>query len=312
MQSGGTIRGHRPRWAGPLLAYLAATSPLAVFVPFAGGSGQALIVPLHLALLAWVWAVWRGGPPRRVPGAPARGVIAGLADWTFPLVLPLLYAELPLLMGALPGPVLYRDEALRRADAVLFGGQPSLDWATALPVPWVSELLHLAYLSYYALIYVPPALLWVGLAGPRDPAARRDAFDRTVLAMSLAMLAAFAVMIVWPVQGPRYVAASSAPGGPVRSVALTILEAGSSRGAAFPSSHVSLAVAQAVMALRFQRRVGVVVSVLALLLAVGAVYAGFHYLTDVVAGVALGLGAAALASSPRPLSAGETPPDERG
>lgn len=312
MQSRGSSRGRHPRWAGALLAYLAATAPLAVLAPFGGASRWALLLPLHLALLAWVWAVRHGGLARGAPGDPDRGVTAPLADWTFPLALPLLYAELPLLMAALPGPVSYRDDVLRRAEAVLFGGQPSVEWAAALPLPWVSELLHLAYLSYYALIYVPPALLWMGLTGPRDPAARGDAFDRTVLAMSLAMLAAFAVMIVWPVQGPRYVASSTAPGGPVRSLALGILEAGSSRGAAFPSSHVSLAVAQAALALRFQPRVGIVVSGLAVLLAVGAVYGGFHYLTDVVVGAGLGLGAAALASSRRLVRAGETPPDERG
>jgi membrane-associated phospholipid phosphatase len=42
------------------------------------------------------------------------------------------------------------------------------------------------------------------------------------------------------------------------------------------------------MAFRYQRSVGVVVLVTSVLLIVGAVYGGFHYAIDVLAGASLG------------------------
>ena len=105
--------------------------------------------------------------------------------------------------------------------------------------------------------------------------------------------------MVFPVQGPRYIAPpAGVPDGLFRSLTLALLEGGSSRGAAFPSSHVSVAVAQTLLALRFQRRLGWVLVPVTTLLALGAVYGGFHYAVDVLVGAALGVVSAWLA---RPL-----------
>jgi membrane-associated phospholipid phosphatase len=69
---------------------------------------------------------------------------------------------------------------------------------------------------------------------------------------------------------------------------LQLVELGSSRGAEFPSSHVAVAMAQSIMALRWQRRLGMVMFIATLLLSVAVVFAGFHYAVDVIAGAAVG------------------------
>jgi membrane-associated phospholipid phosphatase len=51
---------------------------------------------------------------------------------------------------------------------------------------------------------------------------------------------------------------------------------------------IALAIALAVM--RWRRAAGVGLLALTVLLGLGAVYGGFHYATDVVAGMALGVG----------------------
>ena len=318
----GSKEGRRG-WAAILLAYLVVTLPLAVAGAWVGAPRWPLLLPLHLLLGGWCVVLVRGRPPETA-------WLGGLADWTSLLALPFLYAELPLLMAGVPGPLAYGDPAVIDLEEALFGVQPAFEWAGALPSVAVSELLHLAYLSYYALIFLPPLLLWLGRTGPDDRADRRRAFHRTVLALTLAMLPAFLVMVAWPVQGPRYLGVpAGVPDGPVRGLVLAILEAGSSRGAAFPSSHVSLAVAQSVVALRWQPRVGLVVAVITVLLAAGAVYGGFHYGVDVAAGAILGGAAGAVAvtgwrgapdgagrghppaSTDLP-GEGETPPPDRG
>jgi membrane-associated phospholipid phosphatase len=239
--------------------------------------------------------LWRGGPTEErallsighavaavcLWWAARRPVSAGaFADWLPLLLVPLLYAELPYLMGAAP---VYHDAVVQRWEATLFGGQPARTLAGGLRYRWLSELLHLGYLSYYPVIYLPPLLLY--LTG------RREAFARAVLASMLVYSVCFLTFAVFPVQGPRYLwgTPASVPEGPIRSLARLILERGSSRGTAFPSSHAAIAAAQAIVTLPYARRLGIGVAIASLTLMIGAVYGGFHYAVDIIAGAAIGL-----------------------
>jgi membrane-associated phospholipid phosphatase len=246
------------------------------------------LLVVHVALAAALWRPW-----------PAAGAATVVWDWTPLVLVPALYAELPVLMEGLAGPVEYHDPAIVALERALFGTQPAYEWAGAMPWLPLSELLHACYLSYYLLIYAPPLLLYAGASGPNGGArGSTPAFRETVLAITLAFLACFVVFIVMPVQGPRYLGVpAGVPDGPVRRLVLGVLESGSSRGAAFPSSHVSVAIAQALMALRHQPRVGRRILPVAVGLAAGAVYGGFHYGSDVLLGALAGV-AAALAAGP--------------
>jgi membrane-associated phospholipid phosphatase len=114
--------------------------------------------------------------------------------------------------------------------------------------------------------------------------------------LQISFLVCFLVFVFFPVQGPRYLGVpQGVPDGPVRRLVLSVLEVGSSRGAAFPSSHVAVATTQFVMVLQYQRRLGLLVLGISLGLAAGAVYGGFHYAVDVLAGVAVGTLAVPLA-----------------
>jgi membrane-associated phospholipid phosphatase len=75
-----------------------------------------------------------------------------------------------------------------------------------------------------------------------------------------------------------------------------LLEAGSSRGAAFPSSHVGVSVAACFACWRWQKPLAPLVTLLTVGLALGAVYGGFHYAIDALAGA--GFGAALAACAP--------------
>ena len=94
---------------------------------------------------------------------------------------------------------------------------------------------------------------------------------------------------MFPVQGPRYFGPpEGVPDGPMRRLTLLILENGSSRGAAFPSAHMSIMTAQAVLALRLQPKLGALLTLGMLGVGVGAVYGGFHYAVDMAAGALVG------------------------
>ena len=60
-------------------------------------------------------------------------------------------------------------------------------------------------------------------------------------------------------------------------------------GAAFPSSHQAVAVAQTVCALGELPRLAPVIGLLSVGIGLGAVYASFHYAVEMIAGALLGM-----------------------
>ena len=251
-----------------IAAYLAATCwPLA---EYARNSGDVAPPLIHLVALAAALSVTVVTPP----------ALRRLRD-LLPLLLgPFLYVELRWLIPGMGRP--HHDALVLAWERSLFGGTPSSGWAPAMPWLALSELLHLAYASYYAIVLVPPIVLYVR--------GKRSAFAATMLALTIVYGACFTTYLFFPVDGPRYlVGPANAPVGPVRAFVLHLLEAGSSRGTAFPSSHVAAAVVASLCALTFQRRLGIVVTVLTGGLALGTVYGGFHYGVDALVGALLGV-----------------------
>jgi membrane-associated phospholipid phosphatase len=203
-----------------------------------------------------------------------------IGDWLPLLSLPLLYGGMTWVMIGSGG---MHDAVVQAWDRALFGTEPARTFAGALPWWPLSELLHLAYFSYYGIIY-GPALFFYLRRG------HRRGFHDIVLAFTVTMVSSFVAFSVFPVEGPRYAwpAPAGVPSGPVRSAVLWVLEAGSTRGTAFPSSHVAIALSISLAMLRWRRNAGVGLTVVTVALGLGAVYGGFHYATDILAGAALG------------------------
>ena len=263
--------GPRSVSLGLLGLYLAVTA-----LVLASASGNAALVVTHAVLICLV--VWT---------LRARTDAANIVGDLLPLfAAPALYAEIPALIAA--AKTVYHDAAIQSIEIALFGAQMARVFAAGVPNLAVSELLHAGYLAYYPAIFFPPLLLYVR--------GNRRGYLETVAALTATYLVCWVIFVVAPVEGPRYQwgPAAAAPHGPMQQFANVVLARGSSRGAAFPSSHMAIMVAQALMALRWQRRSGIVVTIVALLVGLGAVYGGFHYATDIVAGGLLGLVVAGL------------------
>jgi membrane-associated phospholipid phosphatase len=264
-----------------LLGGYAIVSGAALLFPFRPAVWP-LLLAVHAvaALLAFGWTplarAWNA-LARRMPGS------AVFVGDVYPLVLiPFLYAELASLNFAVWNG-LYFDDLIIAVEQTIFRGQPSREWAIALPSLLLSEVLHAAYLSYYFVIFVPPLII-ARVAG-------RSAFRDAVFTLMLTFVAHYMFFIWFPVQGPRYL--FPPPAGPIAEGMVyrfthVVLEAGSSQGAAFPSSHVGVAVAQVLVTWRYSPRLAPAVALMALGLALGAIYGGFHYATDVMAGALLG------------------------
>jgi membrane-associated phospholipid phosphatase len=254
-------------------AYLAITIwPMALYARSVH-AGTPLFV--HLAILLFAIAITRS---RARYTRPLRDLL--------PLAVgPFLYVELRWLILGTGRP--HVDQLVRSWELTLFPTNPSTSWAPSVPSVALSEALHLAYASYYLLVLVPPVLLL--LRG------ERDAYAGTVLALALTYSTCFITYLIFPVDGPRYLLGpAAAPDGPVRTFVLNLLAVGSSRGTAFPSSHVAASVVATLCAMRYQRRVGLVLLPFSIALALGTVYGGFHYAVDAVVGAGVGFACWAL------------------
>jgi membrane-associated phospholipid phosphatase len=255
-----------------------AISPGALLVCYLGAGAVLLVLgrervysgglAVHLVVLA---AIAVATFSRRVP--------VWLAAWTPLIALLFLYTELPMLIRA-AGHGRFYDMTVMSWETRIFDGQPAFEWAMKFPSRLLSETVHAAYLSYYAIIFSVPVMLW--LRG------RRREFAEAMFVLMLTFVACFVFFIAFPVEGPRYLRAGSAPSGPMRDLTLWLLNARSSQGTAFPSSHVAVATAQSLLAWWYFGPRALVVGLLTLGLGFGAVYGGFHYAIDVIVGAVFG------------------------
>jgi membrane-associated phospholipid phosphatase len=256
---------------GDVLAssYLAATGVLAAA---SGTRTGFLLAALHLAAMTVVHFVARTPVPKNSFGAFLR------LAWPV-AVTPLFYTELATLNQLLfPG---YFDAAVQGWEQAMFGAQLSVVASGWIDARWFSELLHFGYVSYY--LVVPAALLGAWRLGGRA------GLERTIFATALGFYLCYLCFAVFPVAGPRYeFARISGPqtDGFFFQLVHGILERGSAKGTAFPSSHVAATVSAWLGASRVDRRLLWILAPFAVSLTLGTVYGRFHYGVDACAGLA--------------------------
>lgn len=194
------------------------------------------------------------------------------------------------LIGAAPW-----DARLTRIEHSLFGFQPSVRFMEAAPWLPFSELMHAAYFSYYLMI--------AGL-GVWFLFRQAEAFRHFVAVVSFVFYACYAAYLFIPAVGPRAFFENSeaqqvflllyghAPSetppsltrGPFFQVIAFFYRYLETWGAAFPSSHVAVALTTAWFTWRYLPKLRWLHATAAVLLCASTVYGRFHYAIDVLAG----------------------------
>jgi len=251
-----------------LVAYLLVTAVLAL----AGGSRAGLeLAAAHAAGAAVVVLLAR----RPLPD----GAVLRFLRIALPLVaIPVLYTELRVLDQLLFHG--YFDATVQGWEHALFGTELSVAAARALPYEWLSEILHAGYFSYY--LVVPAAAVGAYLAGGDR------GLERLTLTVSLAFFVCYLCFAVFPVAGPRYLfpPLEGPPArGPVYALVHLVIEGGSSKGTAFPSSHVAASVSALLGTWRDARRTFWILLLPVTALVIGTVYGRFHYGVDALCGL---------------------------
>lgn len=190
----------------------------------------------------------------------------------------------------------YLDAGFLRLEQWLFGMQPGLELMLRFPARWLAELLYAAYFSFYLMI------AGVGLALLlRD----RRQFAHFISVVSFVLYVCYTIYIFLPVVGPRIVDLNlpgvslpqdalpttnyEPPESVQRAVFFRIMgwfyKHFESAGAAFPSSHVAVAICTVYFSFLYLRRIRHVHLLAVILLGISTVYGRYHYVVDVAAGI---------------------------
>ena len=192
-----------------------------------------------------------------------------------------MYGELQFLNRVLTDR--YFDDVVMRWEEALFGSQMAVELRRMLPSKVLGEAVHFGYFCYYLTI---PSLLI-----PLYAMKKYREFRISASVIGAAYIACYLWYVFWPVTGPYWQLPKpdpSAEGWFFPQLTNVLVAGGSSRGSAFPSSHIAASITVLGMARLYLKPVYRILFIPVMLLIVGTVYGGFHYAIDAVAGLALG------------------------
>jgi len=207
--------------------------------------------------------------------------LKGLLRWGYLILLfTFLYEETGYLIHLfLDG---WFDPQLIDFEYKLTGAVPSV-WMAERANIWLTEILMAGYFSYYFIIPLGALILWAKQ--------KTEDFQQLVLSVSLGFFISYALFLFYPVEGPRYHIPHLHPP-PVEGpffyhLVKFVIDKGSIHGGCMPSSHVAVAVLVLLSLYRGAKTWFWILLPFVVGLAMGTVYGRFHYVSDVVVGLAI-------------------------
>lgn len=174
------------------------------------------------------------------------------------------------------------DHWLIAADYWMFGAHPTV-WVEQFSSYWLNEYMQLVYTSYLFLIPLFGAYLWLRR--------RRESFELYLVSMCVTYYLCYLIFVLFPIESPHHTLAHlqqvELTGGPFTAFINLIEKHGRVHGGAFPSTHVAGSWVVLISAFRSGRRTGYALLPLVLSISAATVYGRYHYVSDVIAGVAM-------------------------
>lgn len=239
-----------------------------------------LYVFLHAAVILIILELVRRGERSR------KGTAAWFLRTFYPVAIALftwkeLDAIIPMFFGSY-----WATGLIIRTEKAIFGVLPSV-WVQQFYRPWLDELMHIFYSGYYLFMPIVTLTLYF-----------KRKYEAALAAFSCAMFMYFVNFLFFfffPVLSPLMAESmagqniGSWTGYVVADLTRILQSGGASRGATFPSSHISAVFMWAFVALRYQRPLGYVLFPMAFGVSVATVYLGYHYALDPIFGFILAL-----------------------
>jgi membrane-associated phospholipid phosphatase len=175
------------------------------------------------------------------------------------------------------------DRWLIQFDFNLAGVHPSV-WLAQFASPALNDAMQFAYTTYFLFLVILPAFLYF----------EKDfvAFWTVMTATAIAHYSVYVIAVLFPVESPYFSLASlhaaALVGGPFTATIELIEHYGRVHGAAFPSAHVAGSMVAILAARRYKPRLFWICLPFFLGMCVATVYGRYHYVADVIAGIAVG------------------------
>jgi membrane-associated phospholipid phosphatase len=212
----------------------------------------------------------------------SRNVAVQLVRHWYPLPLYIFFfEELQGLVHAIfPG---WFDRWLIQFDFNLAGVHPSV-WLARFENPALNDVMQFAYMTYFLFLVMLPAILYFEK--------NFAAFWTVMTATALAHYSVYVVAVLFPVESPYFslVSLHSTPlaGGPFTVTIELIERYGRVHGAAFPSAHVAGSMVAILAARRYKPWLYWICLPFFAAMCIATVYGRYHYIADVIAGIAVG------------------------
>jgi membrane-associated phospholipid phosphatase len=218
-----------------------------------------------------------------IPNAPKNPFLDWFKIWSPIVVIPINFTELHYLVHSV-SPMDF-DQALINIDFSIFGLHPTV-WMEKLANPWVTEYLQIIYTTFYFL----PIILAYILYRRKD----YEEFDSFVFIMVFGFYLSYLGYFIVPAIGPRftldYLQSFPVTGVWITDVIRQTLDAlENSQRDAFPSGHTEMTLLSMIYAYKYSKKYFYVLLVIGTGLIFSTVYLRYHYVVDVVAGIALAI-----------------------
>ena len=173
------------------------------------------------------------------------------------------------------------DHHFVKADQLLFGCQPSLEFSKRLLWNWFSELMYFGYFSYYLIVL--GTALWCYQF-------RKELINKAVFMFVCSFYIFYIMFAILPVMGPQFYFTpplNEVPDGYLFCKLQRFLQAiGEKPTGAFPSSHVGISFTVVIFVAQHCRDLLKYTLPLFVILVFSTVYIKAHYLVDVIGGFA--------------------------
>ncbi len=219
------------------------------------------------------------------------GVLRWVRDFYMVAGIPLLFKEMYLLVHPIH-PYDY-DQLLIQIDHWLFGVHPT-QWLYQFSHPIITEILQLAYSSFYFLMVI----LGIELYQRKN----KDAFQFSIFAIVYGFLLSYIGYLLVPAVGPRFTLHefsnidTDLPGLFITSTLRMLLNLGESipngipnplalvQRDVFPSGHTQMTLIVIYLAYKFRVRTRWFLWISGTLLIIATVYLQYHYVIDLIGG----------------------------
>jgi len=214
--------------------------------------------------------------------SPEKKLAIFFRHWYPVFLFTFLYEEIRYLVHLIfPG---FFDSWINRLELAILGDYPTV-FLEKLSFPVLNEYFLMAYFSYYFILPILGIALYFR--------GKLKEFDSLVLATAIAFYLSYLGFIFFPVEGPRY-ALASLHQIPIKGFIFTplaqwVVKVAGLHGGCMPSSHVAVTMVVFVFAYKYTRRLFYFLGTLIPSLFIGTIWGRFHYLSDVIAGILVGV-----------------------